>query len=283
VLSDTEGLGIISTDDAAFLGLPVRIYTLRGAVIGHFIQPDLSDLLSVSPDGGWVAWCARSTLGYPFDGSTRDSSSPEARPTAIVTNGIGRPGTLSLIGGFPADLALSYDGLTIGLLTRPNMRQSKRLFRLDVMTGQSQEFTRMVDEQHLRETEWVKISEAGKYLIAAARTRFEVVGAMIPRAKIEPSPDGQTIAYINADHRLMIYSLRDGLSATLLSDIRVDGVGAWSPNGKLVLAGIRRTPFSDRTLVVIDVAKRSTLDVINLGDHLGERFGWINTRFASER
>jgi hypothetical protein len=93
------------------------------------------------------------------------------------------------------------------------------------------------------------------------------------------SPDAKTVAYVDDDHRLMLYSVAGGAVKPLLPGIRTAGVGAWSPNGRLLLAGA--IMLWKQPLLIVNVEDGSTLEVHEIGERFGFTFAWINKRFMS--
>jgi hypothetical protein len=67
------------------------------------------------------------------------------------------------------------------------------------------------------------------------------------------SPDGSRVSYVDEDHHLVVRDLDVPKSHLLMDGWRTDGVGGWSPDSTLIIAGVQ-APLSTggRRLVVVD-------------------------------
>jgi len=286
-LEAKEGLALMESDSAGVLGVPVVAYSSSGEVAGQFARTDLTPTLSVSSDSSWIAWVPNSSRGYPFDENSQPGRMPS--PVVLVTNGVGLPRTIQFRGSFATDLSLSSSGKQLVLIVAEDRGRSRRLVIIDLTrTNTEGDLTGLVTFSELANVERLRISGSGRRIAAGSRDVFVVID--VPTHKIvlkatgrfpSLSPDGERIAFVDDAGNLLVRNIGDSQNRTLLTGTTTDGVGAWSPDGKFVLVGVRRVSFIDRKLAVVEISSGEFVEVMKLGGWFGDRFVWINKRFLS--
>ncbi len=169
------------------------------------------------------------------------------------------------------------------LLRKRNLRQ---LIIVNPESGEQQIDLTESFSQELQESD-VQMCGAGDHLVVLNRQFFTILNLSSPTElhrvdgeQASISPDGRTVAYVNSRHQLMLYSMATKNSKPFLSGKKVDGLGAWSPDGRLLLAGT--TGLLDRSLVIIDMESGSIQKIRDLDEETGYTFSWINKRFVSQ-
>jgi hypothetical protein len=90
------------------------------------------------------------------------------------------------------------------------------------------------------------------------------------------SPDGGTLAFVDNKQALWRVTLSGGPPKRLMRGWAVPGAGAWSPDGRFLLAGARTSLYYFDELVVIDSANDSFAPIGSLGEgNQGPLFSWI--------
>jgi hypothetical protein len=89
------------------------------------------------------------------------------------------------------------------------------------------------------------------------------------------SPDGVKLAFVDSGRRLMVRSIRGANAASLGID-RVEGVAAWSPDGRYLLASAFTGASFWKRLLAVDVLGGSFCELARIreGDD-GSRSAWI--------
>jgi hypothetical protein len=92
------------------------------------------------------------------------------------------------------------------------------------------------------------------------------------------SPDGKYLAWI-LGQRLHVRSLSEGFSKQLLPEVRMMGLGGWSPNGRFLTGGGWPRTFSrEKVLIAIDVSTSRYAELRTLGEgDYGTGFVWAAT------
>ena len=96
------------------------------------------------------------------------------------------------------------------------------------------------------------------------------------------SPDGRRLAFVNRE-RLSVRSLVDGTTVELLAGTRVMGAGAWSPNGRFIVAGAWTKLLAlEKRQIIIDTTTDSYAVIGKLGEgDYGEHFIWISRKLLT--
>jgi hypothetical protein len=98
------------------------------------------------------------------------------------------------------------------------------------------------------------------------------------------SPRGDRLAFVDSSRGFVIRDLRRGSNKRFLPWERVGGLGAWSPDGRFVLAGLFGLVYSQERLVAVDSSNAKRCLVLDgLGyDDIAGRFAWVSRAFLSK-
>jgi hypothetical protein len=135
------------------------------------------------------------------------------------------------------------------------------------------------------------LSDSGSRLVAGSAQQFIVIDRPSNKPQLEGrgrypslSPNGQSLAFVDEQKQLVVASLATGRSQTLLGRwCRTFGVGAWSPDGKYILAGVAGPLSLSKKLVAVEVETNVVVDIMPIGDLAGDRYVWIKNSFLSSR
>ena len=134
-----------------------------------------------------------------------------------------------------------------------------------------------------------KVTISGSGSVAAISTDSEVAVLQLAHRSVVTkwkgqrasiSPDGGSVAFLDENNHLAIREVAATRSTRLLQHAGISGISAWSPDGRLLLAGIKGSLLSGR-LGAVDVSGDSWCELAALreGD-IGERYAWVSQRLA---
>ena len=244
-----------------------------------------------APDGTALAWSS-----YPIDEFGKDIP---FLTVATLRNGVQ---TVSVEGLVSIGCALSSRAeiiVAIGISYNPTKGNRRALLAIDRRHGGTiHDLTQSVHLELGNNLEMISVSGPGNLValgdrptkqikvfeIASGRTVYSTSGRF-PRL----SPDGTQLAYVNEDI-ISIHSFSDGTTRQLTRINKVSGIGAWSPDGRFLLAGALPNPPAptrDRINWLAFPRDRIIVDAINSewavigklweGDY-GTGFAWISTK-----
>ena len=193
-----------------------------------------------------------------------------------------------LVPGQIADVSLICSGATtIIALSRSNRPRPNRqiVLFLDLRIGlKVTDVTTSLSNFGLEEPGLASISGNGTLFSAVSNGQMRVVGLptcnlVYSGAGLDPklSPDGNLVAFIRQG-RLFIYSLADKLERQFLPGILAMGIGAWSPDGRLLLVGAwtKRAALEKRQIIIDTTTGRyAEIGTLQDGDY-GTRESWIS-------
>ncbi len=269
-------LGAIRTSS----GSELRAVTVGGARAGKVVLPESERpcQIAVSPDGRWMAWDNWSAL--PWSEGTKEP------PQVFIMKAPESVRSLSLKDGFGTSLAISSNAEHIALVSG-NIDSSLPPRRLIVLSGATVEIehdvTDLISQSDLAQAGRLGISGEGNRLAVGFAERFVVIDIPSHKALLEDrgrlpalSPDGEFLAFVNHDKQLTVVSLSTGIRRTLLGAFgRTLGVGAWSPNGRYLLAGAVKTLSFSVQLVAVEYATNRFAEIRPLGEFVGKDHVWV--------
>jgi Tol biopolymer transport system component len=151
------------------------------------------------------------------------------------------------------------------------------------------DLTDLITSFGLQEAESLRFSAGGDRLAIGSRERFIVIdlssharifegGGRFPRI----SPDGRRVAFVTTGHSLIVVHMDNGSQAELLRRYRVDGVGAWSPDQSLLLAGAWTSISLYKRLLAVDTNSGEFAELGRLGEgDFGSEINWIRQSVVS--
>jgi len=241
-------------------------------------------LLSLAPDGIWVAWVPESSLPDPYGRG--------GHPLVCITNDsqLTRPVTYS--GWFGTKVALSSGAVHLALISMGEVgsAQSRRLSLIDPRTGESlDDLTKVISGYDLAKVERLRLSSSGKQLIVGWPDSFFVINlqrrAILLRGKgrfPSISPSGDEIAFVAPNQKLVVLTLATGLTREPLTQGQTYGVGSWTPDGKLLFAFVRAPLALNAKLIAIDCRTGLSAEITSLDEwNLGQNCALIKKRLLS--
>jgi hypothetical protein len=254
---------------------------VSGSYAGSLKLRDSPEGIAVSPDGLNIAWGPRRTFRGMTEGTDDWLSTMVAGES---------PKTISVPGWFAEAFAISNNGHVVAVLGTP--RSPER--RVEVLSlGQAEAATDLTETfvgMPLAEVYDVSVSASGNIVALGSRSRVAVL-EVSSRSLLyagdgrDPvvSPDGTDFAYIDKGLGFVIRNLKRGTVRRVLVPSRVGGLGAWSPDGRYLFAGVFGLSSLQERLLVIDVARGDACTVLRqLGmDDVAGRFAWLSGSFLS--
>jgi len=267
-LAERQGLCILALDGAAL--------TVDGKSAGRLDLPGgPTAYMAVSPDGACVAWTERRSVAYATE---------VREPLIFLVEDHPRFPRALKFAGFAAGLAVSAKGGHVALIAARSDGRERRLIVLNPATGRTErDVTGLVKRFGLNEVQTLRMSASGGRLVVGSREAFYVVdlaaGTVIyqgagrfPRI----SPQGEALAFVDNKEALWVAKLAGGAPQLLMQGWAVPGVGAWSPDGRFLLAGARTSYYYFDELVAIDCANDSFAPIASLGEgNQGPLCTWI--------
>jgi hypothetical protein len=267
--AEQQGLCILALDGAAL--------TVDGKSAGRLDLPGAptSDV-AVAPDGACVAWTDRRSVPYTTEAG---------EPVIFLVEDYPRsPRALRFDGGFAAGLAVSSKAGRVALIAAKSGGTERRLIVLSPATGRIEhDVTALITRFGLDEVQTLRMSGNGGRLVVGSREAFCVIdlrtrtliyqgAGRFPRI----SPQGETLAFVDGKEALWVAKLAGGDPRRLMRGWAVPGVGAWSPDGRFLLAGARTSYYYFDELVVIDCANDSFAAIASLGEgNQGPLCTWV--------
>ena len=188
----------------------------------------------------------------------------------------GQGGALAISQGASTVAAVVYDGRL-------------RLMTFETASGRETDISHLLENIDPRTIQHLCTSLQGDRLLVGAESDLcvlDLAGKRSSRSAGEaatPSitPDGQRVAFVE-DGVVVIYEFKSNQFEKMPSAWQVDWLGAWSPNGKFLLAAGRK-PFSFRYRVfAIDIEQQDFAEVMDEPDEVLPGLSWVNRRFATK-
>ena len=197
-----------------------------------------------APDGTALAWSS-----YPIDQVV-----DKTNPFITIASLRGGVQTVSVEGMVSIGSALSSGAemiVAIGITYDPTKGNRRALLAIDRRHGGTiHDLTQSVHLELGNNLEMISVSGPGNLValgdrptqqikvfeITSGRTVYSASGRF-PRL----SPDGAHLAFVSEDN-ISIHSFSDGTTRRLSQIKKVSGIGAWSPDGRFLLAGALTNP-----------------------------------------
>jgi len=257
--------------------------TANGADSGQLELPGAAPphFLSVAPDGVWVAWVPESSLPDAFGGS--------GQPAFCITDDPRSARTSSFRGWFGQQIALSSGAEHLAVVA-VDRDLNRRLLTVNAATGETEhDLTELIARFSLGDVERLRFSANGSRLVVGSRESFLVLDLSAHKALFQGegrvpsrSPSGEEAAFVDARGRLGLAAVASGATRTLLDGATTYGVGSWTPDGSLLLAGVRGSLSFYWNLAAIDCTAGQYAAIRRLEEHdFGQGSGLIKRRLLS--
>ena len=274
-----QDLVLIGSDFAPGTESPSAFNT-AGSNVGRFAKIEQPYLRSVSLDGRWVAWFPR----YSFlqQGAERPIVLFMSDPCCIRNLRV----RSRSVGG----IAISSKGERLAVVAVDGPTS----FQLVVMrpeTGEvEQDLTGLVQQFTPFQIERLEISVDGRILTLGSRESFVVLDVPSMRRLLAGpgrfpsiSPTGSKLAFVDNKGHLIVIDLAAGTRQDLLGALwTAYGVGAWSPDGQFVLAGVRSVLGFFIYLAAVNSSNGEVTAVKRLDEgDFGQSCAWVKSNLLS--
>jgi WD40 repeat protein len=276
---DLAILSLVAIDYGVRTDLSAR--TIAGAPWGKVVLRDRPYSIAVSPDGDWIAWDNWSARPKP-EGMGVALRVMLATPSLSARS-------LLFDSGFGGPLAVSSKAEHVALIRGVvGQEPSYSLIVADGTTGRIEhDVTSLISKFPLSQAVRLAMSGAGDRLIVGSSEWFAVIDPALRESVYEArgrypslSPDGELLAFVNEARQVFLLDLSTRTRRILLDRSRnVSGIGAWSPNGQYLLAGVAGS--GSKELVAIEAKTGQVIDMMPLGDLAGDRCVWVKKGFLS--
>jgi hypothetical protein len=255
--------------------------TVIGAGTGRLALSERPGRLSLAPDGAWVAW-------FPYDSNVYPESTKGAR--VYFTDNPRSAKTVKLTGLLGAQLAISSGAEHLAVAVVVSGGPVTRLLVVRPATGEvKQDLTDLITQFSLGQLERLRLSASGDRLVAGSRNLFSVLD--VPSRKVlfegqgrfpSISPSGKDIAFVDRHRKLSLTTITTGATRRLLGRSATHGVGAWTPDGSLLLAGVEPTLSFFWYLSAVDCSGDAYAEIERLEEHdSGQECALINRRLLT--
>lgn len=241
---------------------------------------------NISPDGTTYAWSS-----YPHSGPR------EGFPFLMINNSTEGISAVRVEGRIAIASSISTGAEVIVALASPidpSQMLKWELLAIDRRSGNKvYDMTRFVTKFGLRGTITdIRVSGPGTLVALGTDNQMQVLeipsGRTVyagPGSSPRLSPDGKRLAFVR-NETVWIYSFADGSMLQMHKAKRVKGVGAWSPNGRFLLAGAWTRPMLlafEKRQIIIDVNTGEYAIIGNLGEgDWGSQYAWVSTKLSPQ-
>jgi len=272
----TEVIEIEKRYDLAILWVARQLAIAKEIRFADSIFQSDSSRVSVSPDGQVIAWASK--LAFERRGGPLLSFAGRDRTVQKIV----------LPGYMPLDFAVSNLANRILVLVRTIGNNQRKLFSLGRdPQGEPEDLTDLISVGvSPSDVDTITISGSGTYAVVS--TDRQVVVLNVQQRSIAAnwsgeqgsiSPDGESVAFLDVGGRLTIREVARAKSTPLIQSVGASGVSAWSPDGRLLLAGIKT--LSSRCIAAVSVSRGTFCELAALreGD-TGQRYAWASKRLV---
>jgi hypothetical protein len=241
---------------------------------------------NISPDGTAYAWSS-----YPHSGPR------EGFPFLMINNAKEGISAVRVEGRLAIASSISTGAEVIVALASPidpSQMLKWELLAIDRRSGNKvYDMTRFVTKFGLRGTITdIRVSGPGTLVALGTDDQMQVLeipsGRTVytgPGTSPRLSPDGKRLAFVR-NQSVWIYSFSDGSTVPLNKEKRVTGLGAWSPDGRFLLAGAWTRPMLlalEKRQIIIDVktGEYESIGTLSEGDW-GSHYAWVSTRLLRQ-
>lgn len=267
--------------DLVILGLGNKAVTWNGAYAGSIDFGGVCCRAAVS-----AAADARSLAWIPWVVADKRSAARKVRVTVKTVPPKAMPTSfeLSLRAQQSATLAISPAARMLAVFA------AKRLQIFDAESGEpKQDLTDLIQPAGVSQPERMQLSADGERLIIGYQQAVTVLDVAAKEMLFSGegrfpsiSPDGQRAVFCR-NGSMNLLTLPDRTEELDLGN-RVLGIGTWSPDGAMLLAGVRPMLRAAVVLSAVDWKRRESVAIEQLPpDDLGERSCWIDRKLLGEQ
>jgi hypothetical protein len=238
-----------------------------------FLGADAGEV-SVSPDAQSIAWAPKLDFQHLSENNKTFLSLMDARRSLR---------TVSVPNHFAIDFAVANGGRRILVLAGLRGAAGRRLLMLRPDSGGlEQDLTNLMEGFPLGESTKLSVSGTGQFAAISTEREYAVLdtvrSAVLLRAEghsASLSPGGDNFAFLDGALGLVIRGIGGSSLTRLMNWSRIQGIGAWSPDGKYLLVGAFVALSLYKRLVVV-AGSGDTCELAKLGEgDDGSRSAWI--------
>ena len=261
--------------DLAILWVANALAIAKEVRFANSIFQSDSSRVAVSSDGQSIAWASKSAFERPGEPLLSFAETDRAVRKIVL------PGYM------PLDFAISNRASRILVLARAVGNNRRRLFSFAANPQtEPEDLTDLLSVVSVANINKITISGSGTYGVVSTETQVVVLDVQHRSVTASwqgeeglISPDGTRVAFLEEGSHLAVREVTTTSSTRPIQSVGVSGISAWSPDGRLLLAGIK-TLFS-RCIVAVNISRGTFCELAALreGD-TGERYVWASQRLV---
>jgi len=254
-------------DDLAMIDILVpEAINVIGPNAGRLVLPEPPDRIALAPDGAWIAW-------FPYPNSV--IAERPGGPPVYFTDDARSARELTLRARFARELAISSEARHLAVAMIAGTELITRLVVLKPDTGEIEhDVTDLITRFNVKDLERLRLSAKGDRIAAGSRDRFSVINLPSHKVVFEAqgrfptlSPSGDRVAFIDSHRKLNLTTIATGATRRLLEHSITHGVGSWTPDGTLLLAGVEGPLSFFWYLSAIDCERDACASIARLEEH----------------